>query len=94
MGMLSLTSPVFVAAVMFDKDTTATIQNFSLDGSSFPSEPFPCKANTPYAFNCDEVLLGTANVTVATSVQFPELIAVKVYVPAALTSTFVNVLSA
>ena len=65
MGMLSLTSPVFVAAVMFDKDTTATIQNFSLDGSSFPSEPFPCKANTPYAFNCDEVLLGTASVTVA-----------------------------
>lgn len=65
MGMLSLTFPAVVAAVMFDKDTAVTVQDVSLSGNPFDSEPFPCKANTPYAFNAESVLLSAADVTVA-----------------------------
>lgn len=65
MGMFNLNGYVQVAAVMFDKDTNVTIQDFSLRGSPFDSEPFPCKANTPYAFNCENILLEEDDVTVA-----------------------------
>lgn len=65
MGVLTLNDIVPVLAVMFDKDTVVTMQDLSIDGFPFTSAPFPCKANTPYSFNCDSVLLAEANVTVA-----------------------------
>jgi len=65
MGMLNLTYPLVASAVMFDKDTNVTIQDFSLSGNPVVSQPFPCKANTPYAFNAENVLLSAADVTVA-----------------------------
>lgn len=65
MGMFNLNGYVQVAAVMFDKDTNVTIKDFSLVGTPVTSEPFPCKANTPYAFNCEEIEIEEADVTVA-----------------------------
>lgn len=65
MGVLALNDGVPVLAVMFDKDTAVTMQDLSLGGFPYPASPFPCKANTPYSFNCDSVLLAEADVTVA-----------------------------
>jgi hypothetical protein len=65
MGVLTLNDGIPVLAVMFDKDTVVTMQDLSLGGFPANPEPFPCKANTPYSFNCDSVLLAEANVTVA-----------------------------
>jgi hypothetical protein len=64
MGVLELNEELPVLAVMFDKDTAVTMQGISISGFLIPSEPFPCKANTPYSFNCDSVLLAEADVTV------------------------------
>lgn len=65
MGVLTLNDEVPVLAVMFDKDTAVTMQDLSLAGFPVTASPFPCKANTPYSFNCDSVLLAEADVTVA-----------------------------
>lgn len=65
MGVLTLNGRVPVLAVMFDKDTAVTMQGLSIGGFPVTPDPFPCKANTPYSFNCDSVLLAEANVTVA-----------------------------
>lgn len=65
MGVLTLNDIVPVLAVMFDKDTVVTMQDLSIDGFPATANPFPCKANTPYSFNCESVLLAEADVTVA-----------------------------
>lgn len=59
MGTIGLSFGNFRAqAIMFDKDTTVDI------GGGMA--PFPCLANTPYAFpNNENVTLGTPDVTVA-----------------------------
>lgn len=57
MGTLPLHYGQDIKAVIFDKDTTVDM------GLGFP--PFPCLANTPYAFpRSKEIVLGTPNVTV------------------------------
>lgn len=68
MGTFVLNGIVQAAAVMFDKDTNVTIQDCSISGYPVTSEPFPCKANTPYAFNAESILLSAANVIVAVMV--------------------------
>ena len=65
MGVLTLNDIVPVLAVMFDKDTVVTMQDLSIGGFPATASPFPCKANTPYSFNCESVLLAEADVTVA-----------------------------
>lgn len=65
MGVLALNDLAPVLAVMFDKDTAVTMQDLSIGGFPVTPYPFPCKANTPYSFNCDSILLAEADVTVA-----------------------------
>jgi hypothetical protein len=70
MGVLDLNEVgLSVVAVMFDKDTVVTMQNLAVNGFIVPADPFPCKAHTPYAFNCDSVLLAEADVTVGVMIN-------------------------